>query len=197
MELLGLRDMWKFKYVFLFGLMLTLAFLPLVFALNTTEVSTVDFIRFNVPLTGAFGVYHVDQNITIQLTVLTGTFLGNGTVTIDTFHGIVTYYSESDCSIHLSSSNSQVGFIINNVANDSMITASLLSGTNNVIEWNIPYSIWLPIHFAMGGLGLTFLCIVPVMAIKKFRQKDYVWTMVWGTVGILVGIALIIAWLWI
>jgi len=186
----------KWNYAFIL-LLILVPLITLAYATQTL-VSTVDMCKFDVIVNRSFGVSYPDQNIKVILTVLSGTFLGNGTINVELYSGSVIYYADASCQIQLNSSDPDVGFSVNDISSkgNSMV-ASISSGTNNVIRWNIPFRVWLPIHFALGGIGLAFLCIIPVLAIRKFRQKDYVWTLIYGSIGILVGIALIIAWLWI
>jgi hypothetical protein len=184
------------KVLLLVPIVFLICFVIIVYA-DLPIITTNDNCRFTIGAGGSIGVYHDVPNINIRLTVITGTFLGNGTVYGESYAGSIVYNPEDNCSIHLSSSNNETEFSVNDSTNVTMLTANILNGTVYTIHWKIPYNVWLPIHLALGGIGITFLCIIPVLAIRKFKQKDYVWTLVYGSIGILVGIALIIAWLWI
>jgi len=155
-------------------------------------------VYFLVQSDNRIGVDYYDKGIQIEFLILNGTMQGLGHVQVDAWSGSLTYDSVNNAAIFMNASGyDKVTFSSGGSSSKDNMTINVAHGEHVVISWQITFSVWLPIHLALGGIGIAFLCIIPVLAIRKFRQKDYVWTLVYGSIGILVGIALIIAWLWI
>ena len=55
--------------------------------------------------------------------------------------------------------------------------------------------IWMPITLILGMTGVLMLIITPVYTIHRLRKKDYMF-LVWAFVLMVIGIGLVIAWLW-
>lgn len=55
--------------------------------------------------------------------------------------------------------------------------------------------IWMPITLILGMTGVSLLIITPVYTIHRLRKKDYMF-LVWAFVLMVIGIGLVIAWLW-
>lgn len=66
----------------------------------------------------------------------------------------------------------------------------------NWIKHTITYAIWIPVRLSLGLLGLIMLTISPIYTISKIKSRDWSDAFCWGFLMFIIGIALILAWLW-
>jgi len=72
------------------------------------------------------------------------------------------------------------------------ITLKEKSPTRIETRWDI----WLPVTLAMGILGLGMLVASPTYTFYKIKQREYSSAFCWGFLMFIIGIGLVIVWLW-
>jgi hypothetical protein len=73
-------------------------------------------------------------------------------------------------------------------------TLTIQNGNNVYIAWSFGEAMWMPIMLILGIVGIILFIISPVIIIMK-GKKDWAWIL-WGIMLWLIGIGLIIGWLW-
>jgi len=93
-------------------------------------------------------------------------------------------------------------FVIIGAVNASFVGSSFGIYFENTTYINVGMSfgegalyIWMPITLILGMTGVSLLIITPVYTIHRLRKKDYMF-LVWAFLLIVIGIGLVIAWLW-
>jgi hypothetical protein len=78
------------------------------------------------------------------------------------------------------------------------VKAFVVNGTTELyIQWEtLPYELWMPIMPILGMAGFLFLCLAPVWAIQDFKKGRYFEGMAVPMILFLIGIGLVIGWLW-
>jgi len=138
---------------------------------------------------------YVTSGATITLTVTSGTLNGtSGTFAMYPTSGRLTFTSQEAGTITLTSTSNSTNFHINGVVADS---ASIINGQNYVIEWSFLEPVFLlPIMFILGMFGLGSMFAGPIYGIYKVKHGEYFDGFRTGLVVTVLGVALMIAWLW-
>lgn len=132
---------------------------------------------------------------TITLTVTSGTLNGTGgTLIMYQTSGRLTFTSQNNSVISLTSTSESTNFHINGEATSS---ASITLGSNYVVEWSfLEPELLLPIMFILGMFGLGSMIGGPIYGIYQVKHGEYFDGFRTGLVVTVLGIALTIAWLW-
>jgi hypothetical protein len=138
---------------------------------------------------------YVTSGATITLTVTSGTLNGtSGTFAMYPTSGRLTFTSQEAGAITLTSTSNATNFRINGEVASS---ASIVDGLNYVIEWSfLEPTLLLPIMFILGMFGLGSMFAGPIYGIYKVKHDEYYEGFRTGLVVTVLGIALMIAWLW-
>lgn len=72
-----------------------------------------------------------------------------------------------------------------------------IDSTNKVtIYWYVSPTIWLPILFILGMIGLILMSGGSLYAVNEFKKKHYEKGLTNGIIYVTIGFALVLAWLW-
>ena len=69
-------------------------------------------------------------------------------------------------------------------------------GNNVRIGWTITLEVWLPVTLALGIAGFGMLVASPTYTFYKIKQREYSSAFCWGFLMFIIGIGLVIVWLW-
>jgi len=139
----------------------------------------------------------VNPNLFLTLTVQSGTLNGTGTLSMNNEGaGTLTITHASNVVVAVTASEG-IDYQVNGEMRRNNFTASPSDVT--VIRWNLSgYQIPLDTYVmvGMGLFGFFSLVFAPVYMVAKFKKGDWSSGFCWGLLLFLVGIGLVIAWLW-
>lgn len=84
-------------------------------------------------------------------------------------------------------------------ANDTLMVKAIIpsDAINLQIQWeHQPIELWMPIMPILGMVGFIFIAIAPIYTIQEIKNKHYGNGMLMGMLLFLIGMGLIIGWLW-
>jgi len=79
---------------------------------------------------------------------------------------------------------------------DSGTVITVNKGDNVRIGWTTTLEIWLPVTLALGIAGFGMLVASPTYTFYKIKQREYSSAFCWGFLMFIIGIGLVIVWLW-
>lgn len=131
---------------------------------------------------------------TISTGILNGT---NGLASSDyAGGGSLSFLSQDTANLEIITNINQIQAYINDVQVNDISDFSIIPNDNIRIDWTIPIEPWLPIMFIFGMIGLLCSFGGPLYAVKKIKQKEYYDGLRGGVVFTVLGMALVLAWLW-
>jgi len=75
-------------------------------------------------------------------------------------------------------------------------TIFVFSGDDVLIEWGVIFEPHVPIGFIFGMAGFLGMFLGPCYCIHKLKKRDYYEGVISGFIITLIGICLVLAWLW-
>jgi len=162
------------------------------------QIQTAD--TFNIQFLTGTGLQiqqQVNPNLFLTLTVQSGTLNGTGTLSMtEEGAGTLTITHSSNVTVAVNASEG-IEYSVNGVRSVNSFAASPSDVT--VIQWGLGgYQIPLDTYIivGMGLFGFFSLVFGPVYMVAKFKKGDWGSGFCWGFLLFLVGIGLVIAWLW-
>jgi len=181
------------KQTFLIVFLLLLFLMCKVYA----QIQTAD--TFNIQFLTGTGLQiqpQVNPNFFLILIVQSGALNGTGTLSM-TEEGAGTLTITHSSSVTVAVNTSGIDYTINGAKGVNSFAASPSDVT--VIQWGLGgYQIPLDTYImvVMGLFGFFSLVFAPVYMVAKFKKGDWSSGFCWGFLLFLVGIGLVIAWLW-
>jgi len=178
-----------------FIIILTLQVIPFSQARN---VSTSQYFDLYFTSGSSLGFQH--DNDYVFLSIASGN-LNSSTATLIMFadSGMLRFTSNESCSFNVVYNIESVKVEGDNgnahraVGNNSLI--SVISNDNVFISWNRITTIWFPLSFIMGIVGLISLFGGSLYGVHLLKKEEYSEGLKFSAIWIALGITLVIAWL--
>jgi len=128
----------------------------------------------------------------LNITILSGDLNGtNGEITVYRTSGELKFESQNQTTLDVP----EAVIFVDGLKYERRTT--IQSGDTVIIKWGIPvFEPYVPIGFIFGVSGLLGLFIGPCYCIYKLKQRDYYQGAINGFLITLIGICLVLAWLW-
>lgn len=178
-------------------LIVSLFLLVLFNCLSAVNASVVTSTPFNFSLFNgeSFQIQIQNSPKFIKFTVQNGDLQGNGQLAITAEAGSLQITPSTNGTLTITFPG-EVNLAINNKKYSSPVTYNFISGKSFTVQWNYSLQIWIPVMLGLGLCGLAMTTIAPVYFIRKIKSGDWDDAFCWGFLMVIIGIALIIAWLW-
>lgn len=186
-------------------LFLTVTIVLTIFAANfmMASASNASGEDFHVVFPAASSLqFQNDVNKTVTLHVLSGVL--NSTtnmLSLDEAGGSFRFTALNDTQIKISFEGVNVVGVSGDQGNERRVIASgtvitVDKGDTVVVDWFVPLPVWLPVTLAMGIFGFILLGASPTYTFYKIKEREYSSAFCWGFLMFIIGIGLVICWLW-
>ena len=143
-----------------------------------------------------------DINKTVQLHILSGV-LNSTTNSISIYEsgGYFCFTALNDTQIEITYEGVNIVQVSGDQDNEQRTIPSgtvitVKKGNNVRIGWTTTLEVWLPVTLALGILGFGMLVASPTYTFYKIKQREYSSAFCWGFLMFIIGIGLVIVWLW-
>jgi len=148
---------------------------------------------------GTFLCFQHDLDKSIVFHIVDRVLNGSGTLWMGKNDGYLRFIATDNCQLRVIYFNlTKVTVTINQKSqvwqNNTAIFVS--SGDDVLIEWGVIFEPYIPIGFIFGMAGFLGMFLGPCYCIYKLKQRDYYEGAINGFLITLIGICLVLAWLW-